>query len=174
MADEPLSDARKNATQTAPTPPFDWPLLAPIEPTVDFRNRPPVYEVSDNVGFFDDSDRRWQDSKRRKQDGDGEEKEERPRLGEKLTDGAVEAIMSRVEKRIDGKIAEMKEKWNEIKYRATMILCFLIVVAVIVAEGVVALVKWSWRKTKEKAALIVSALEAVKNDAASSFSERDQ
>ncbi len=79
-------------------------------------------------------------------------------------------MMSRVEKRIDGKIAEMKEKWNEIKYRATMILCFLIVVA----EGVVALVKWSWRKTKEKAALIASALEAVKNDAASSFSERDQ
>lgn len=169
-ADEPLSDARKNATQTAPATPIDLPLLAPIEPTADFRNRPPVYEVSDNVGFFDDSDRRWQDSKRRKQDDDGEEKEERPRLGEKLADGAVEAITSRVEKRIDGKIAEMKERWNEIKYRAAMVLCFLIVVAVIVAEGFVALAKWIWRKTREKTTLIASALEAVKNDAASPFS----
>lgn len=176
-ADEPLPDARENATQTSPSTPINLPLLVPIESATDFRNRPPVYEVSDDVGFFDDSDRRWQDLKRRNKDDaeKGEEDEEkRPRLGERITDGAVEAFASRVEKRIDGKVAEVKisirQKWDAVKYRATMVLCFLIVVAVIVAEGFVALAKWIWRKTREKATLIASALEAVKNDAASPFS----
>lgn len=143
-------------------------------PQIDFRNRPAVYETLDDVGFFDESDQRWQDSKRRKQNDNEDKKEERPRLSERLTENAIEAITSRVEKRIDGKIAEMKERWNEIKYRAAMVLCFLIVVAVIVAGGFVALAKWIWRKTREKAALIASALEAMKNDAASPFSEREQ
>ena len=166
-ADEPLQDARGNATQTPPATPIDLPLLAPIESTVDFRNRPPVYEIAQDVGFFEDSDARWR-AKRRQEDAEESEEtpEKRPKLGERLADGAVDAITSRVEKQIDGKVAEMKEflrqKWDALKYRILMAFVLLVAVAVIVAEGVVAGLKKIGRKVKTKFARICVVLNEVK------------
>ena len=47
--------------------PLNLPELAPILPqTADFRNRAPVFEFAGDVGFFEDSDERWQELKRRR------------------------------------------------------------------------------------------------------------
>ena len=136
----------------------------------DFRNRPAVYEVHSDVGFFEDSDSRWQELKRKREQrrseeppaDDGEtQKQTRPRLGERLTDGAVDAITARIENAANQKIenikAAMKEKWEACKFVLLMGFCLILAVALLVAQGIVAAVKWTWKKAVEINAAIQSA-----------------
>ena len=159
------------------------PELAPnVSVEEDFRNRPAVYEIVSDVGFFEDSDARWQELKKRKKwtrpnedenggaeeepsDGDEETTPEkkRPRIGERLTDGAVDVIVGKVEGKINEKVESMKddlrEKWEAVKFTALMTLCFTLAVALLVAEGIVGLVKFCWRKVCTKAREIVETLK---------------
>lgn len=159
------------------------PELAPnVSVEEDFRNRPAVYEIVSDVGFFEDSDARWQELKKRKrwtrpnedeEEKNGEEnpdeeepapeKKTRPRIGERLTDGAVDAIVGKVEGKINEKVESMKddlrEKWEAVKFTALMTLCFALAVALLIAEGIVGLVKFCWRKVCAKTREIVETLK---------------
>ena len=160
-----------------PAPPVNLAPL-PLEPKTDnalesdFRNRPAVYEVHSDVGFFEDSDSRWQELKRKREQrrseeppaDDGEtQKQTRPRLGERLTDGAIDAITARIENAANQKIedikAAMKEKWEACKFVLLMGFCLILAVALLVAQGIVAVVKWVWKKAVEINAVIQSAKE---------------
>lgn len=159
-------------------PPPDWttplnlPELAPITTQNDFRNRPPVYEYVGDVGFFEDSDQRWQDLKRRYKDKDREEdeipeeNERKPRLGERLADGAIDSITGKINEQIDGIIQKMKDdlrgKWEAIKLTLLMGFCLVVVVALLIAEGIVAFCKLVWRKASGKFQTLRKALNAFK------------
>lgn len=155
-----------------PSPsPLNLPELAPLQaPVNDFRNRPPVFEYANDVGIFKDSDERWQALKRKREkrrseespDDDGEaQKQTRPRLGERLTDGAIDSIAARIENAVNQKIedmkAAMKEKWEACKFVLLMGFCLILAVALLVAQGIVAAVKWTWKKAVEINAAIQSA-----------------
>ena len=180
----PFSGAASSSSDVSPAPVLNLPALAPT-PKEDFRTRAPVFEPAYNVvGIFDESDERWQNLKRKrdKRNGEGEGNADgeggadngnadndsckRPRLGERLADGATEAITQRIEQFADGKIQGVKDdlraKWDAIKYKLLMGLCFVAFVGVLFAEGVVALGKWAWRSCADKARIVCDALAAAK------------
>lgn len=193
-ATSPAPSSPSKPTEAEPTekvlPPLNLPELAPLTITVqdDFRKRPPVYEIADTVGIFEDSDARWKQRKgllnRRENEkkpntgnnGDDssgdetspapEQEKKRPRIGEKLTDGAIEAITSRVQKQIDERLQTMKddlrEKWEAVKFSLLMGFCLLIAVGVLIAEGLILLIKYCWSKVKTRAETFFDALEAAK------------
>lgn len=182
--------------ETKPAPaPLNLPDLAPlVEATRDFRTRPAVYEAPGDVGIFDEADRRWKNRGNRdggglfgretprekpddgKVEGDDEPAEippaskdkQRPKIGEKITGGAVDAIAAQIEKRIDGKIETMKDKaaayWDAVKYRLLMAFMLVVAVGVIVGEGVVVGLRLLWRKARAKAAQIRAAIELLKTE----------
>lgn len=185
-ATSPASSSSPKTSQEAPSQIINLPELAPI--TVvneDFRNRPIVYEMTGNVGLFEDSDARWKERRglrdriRPNEPKEDEEispddetpnptpeKKSRPRIGEKLTDNAIEAIVSRVQKQIDERLQTMKddlrEKWEAVKFTALMGLCLALAIALLIAEGIVALIKFSWRKIAAKCKTVKEALNALK------------
>lgn len=182
----PDSNADKNSEDLYLSVPINLPETSPyVSVADDFRNRPAVYEIVSDVGFFEDSDARWQELKKRKkwtrpdedENGDAQEdpsdeddgttdKKSRPRLGERLTDGAVDAIVSKVEGKINDKVKAMKddlrEKWEAVKFTVLMGFCFLLAIALLIAEGIVAVVKFCWRKISGKYKEMKAALEVMK------------
>lgn len=174
---------KPTTNEAVDAPVVDLPALAPIAPVKpDFRTRPAVYESAGDVGIFEESDRRWQNRGKRNGGGDADKGKSddksvddddaqggvKPhgKIGEKLTGGAVDAITSKIEKRIDEKVNAMKDKvretWNAIKYRVVMALLLLVAVGVIVGEGLVVGLRFLWRKAKQKAGEIRAALELLK------------
>jgi hypothetical protein len=181
--------------KTKPAPaPLNLPDLAPlVETQRDFRTRPAVYEAPGDVGIFDEADRRWKNRgnrdggglfgretpREKNDDGNVEGNEpaeippaskdkQRPKIGEKITGGAVDAIAAQIEKKIDGKIETMKDAarayWDAVKYRLLMAFLLVVAVGVIVGEGVVVGLRLLWRKTKDKAAQIRAAIELLKTE----------
>lgn len=152
-----------------PSPsPLNLPELAPLQSaSSDFRNRPPVFEYANDVGIFKDSDERWQALKRRQRQREEEEDnpdgqsanqdKSRPRLKDRLQDGAEELINNAVNKTIQKITIAMKEKWEACKFVLLMGFCLILAVALLVAQGVVAAVKWTWNKAVEINAAIQSA-----------------
>ena len=56
----------------------------------------------------------------------------------------------------------MKEKWDSVKFSLLMGFCFILAVAVLIAEGIVAAVKFCCRKVAGKFREVKTALEAAK------------
>ena len=144
---------------------IDLPSMAPI---VDFRNRPPVYEPATNVGIFEDSDERWQRLKKKRDERAAEDEESgngdkaRPRLKERIEDGTSEIINQGINKAVEGLKARMKEKWEAVKFTLLMGFCFALAVALLIAEGIVAVVKFCCRKIAGKFREVKTALEDFK------------
>ena len=127
-----------------------------------FRNRPPVYEyelgTSGNVGFFEDSNSRWQNRNRsnsQKQEEQDDLKQNTPQIEEgKLRDrlwnkssgiignnlnGTINEIEKRIEKKADSKIAELKKyivyQIDKNKTRFIVFAFLLVFTAALCAEG---------------------------------------
>lgn len=125
-------------------------------PSYDFRTRPAVYDVSSDVGFLEVSNNRWLNRGRKEEPKQGgkenENSENRPKFGEKLADSAVDAITTRIEKKINDKADsvrnDLRNKWNAVKYRLAAAIVVLVALALLLAEGAAALAKRAWRKTR--------------------------
>ena len=130
----------------------------------DFRNRAPVQEFSDDMRIFEDSDRRWRERgkekrprRRDKQPADDAESNtddagKDAKIGDRLKDGAIDAfsktIADKLEERIDSVQRELLKKWNAVKYAIFAATCLALAVAFVVAEALVKIVKFLWRKLK--------------------------
>ena len=130
----------------------------------DFRNRAPVQEFSDDMRIFEDSDRRWRERgkekrprRRDKQPADDAESNtddagKDAKIGDRLKDGAIDAfsktIADKLEERIDSVQRELLKKWNAVKYAIFAATCLALAVAFVVAEALVKIVKFLWRKIK--------------------------
>ena len=168
----PAPNDGKGASSSSSAP-LNLPELAPLQSAAsDFRNRPPVFEYANDVGIFKDSDERWQALKRRQRQREEEEENQRnpddpsanqdktrPRLKDRLQDGAEDLINNAVNKTIQKITIAMKEKWEACKFVLLMGFCLILAVALLVAQGVVAAVKWTWAKAVE----INAAIQAAKN-----------
>ncbi len=159
---ERLTRNEQKAPKTDPeTPPKPAETPAPLTidpPRVDFRARPTVYEYPDSVGIFEDSERRWRNrggggrnDEPRVDDTDGatipppETPKQRPQIGERLTDRAVELIAGRVQRVIDDKVSTTKTnlrgKWDALKWRLFVMFCAVMVVIILIASAVISLFK---------------------------------
>lgn len=153
---------------------IDLPAMAPI---VDFRNRPPVYEPATNVGIFEDSDERWQRLKKKRDERAAEDEESgngdkaRPRLKERIEDGTSEIINQGINKAVEGLKARMKEKWEAVKFTLLMGFCFALAVALLIAEGIVAAVKFCCRRVAGKFREVKTALEDFKKTQSGAVTE---
>lgn len=152
-----------NSGDETPNPP-DASMRAIEE---DFRSRAPIREFSDDVRIFEDSERRWrnrgknQTPPRREtppQENEGQENDlkARPSIGEKLTDGALDALSKKFEAKLAERIDAVKrglyEKWNAVKYGLFMAICLTTIVARLAADAFVRVLKFSW--TRLKAAIL--------------------
>lgn len=131
------------------TPGFSIPFPASGAPRFDFRNRPPVFDVTENVGFLEDSNDRWLN--RGKKSPAEPETKDKPRLGERLADSAVDSIVSRVSKAVDAKVADMKEKilaaWEASRLALLVNFVALVCLGALLAHIVWGALVWALKKT---------------------------
>lgn len=138
-----------------PSPDSSAIINLPEAAPLDFRQRAPVCESARNVGIFDDADARWQELKRKRNNGEQpkdddqstKEDKTRPKLKERLQDGTSEIINQAVNKTIEKLKAQMKEKWEAVKFTVFMTFCFILALALLIASaiahGVNALLRWA-------------------------------
>lgn len=184
----PTQSERPTETETQTQPAIENPSAAPagvlnvidlpsMAPIVDFRNRPPVYEPATNVGIFEDSDERWQRLKKKRDEraaedeNAGKDDKARPRLKERIEDGTSEIINQGINKAVEGLKARMKEKWEAVKFTLLMGICFALAVALLIAEGIVAVVKFCCRKVAGKFREVKTALEDFKKTQSGAVTE---
>ncbi len=118
---------------------------APKDDVESFRDRAPIYESIEGVGFFDDQDERWADRWKKKSDGDGKEEDGGDKsdgksgsdfcpiikndggglaggmsnaLGERIA-SAINDLNARVVNSLRGVIAE---QWREIRFALFLLL----------------------------------------------------
>lgn len=160
--DEPLpggapdTSAPLDATLPSALPPSSSPSTSGFSanlpggaPLFDFRNRPPVFDVTENVGFLEDSNDRWLN--RGKKSPAEPETKDKPRLGERLADSAVDSIVSRVSKAVDTKVADMKEKaiaaWEASRLALLVNFVALVCLGALLAHIVWGALVWALKKT---------------------------
>lgn len=165
-----LSDSGRVASPSVPSV-INLPELAPLPEKSDFRLRPPVYESAIDVGIFDDAENHWQELKRRRnkgneddqpKDDDQSTKEDkaRPRLKDKIQDGTSEIISQSINKTIENLKIKMKEKWEAAKFTILAGFCLIVIIALLIAQIIIEMMKWLWNKGVAKWREIRVAIDA--------------
>lgn len=144
------------STANADAPDYPAPRFSSSASVHDFRLRPNVYDFNANVGFFEDSNDRWNNrrggnkSERILPENEDEPKEVKPRAGERIAGNVVDAIAAKAEKLIDKKADEMKEslirKWKRVRFTLLMTFLSLVVIALFLAESLSVVVRKLWQK----------------------------
>ena len=161
IATQELQVISSDQSAQAPSPSDSTPLLddPEIEPKIEnnFRNRPSVREFADDLKIFEDSDRRWRDRGKEKaprQDNESESDDAKAnsKISERLIDGALDSLSRKFENKLDEKIdsftRKLLGKWNAVKYALLVGGGFALVVAILIAEALVALAKTFGRRLK--------------------------
>lgn len=160
----------------APAETFLDSLPIPRAHPSDFRQRPAVYEVSGDVGLFDESDQRWQDLKnkhgklfgRDNEESDGETDDKRPRIGDKIKDNLLDSIADKLNAILSQNIEKAtdtaRKSWNNAKYSLIAGLIFIVALGVVIADVIVGVFKILARKVSTKYTQIRAALEVAKNE----------
>lgn len=165
-----LSDSGRVASPSVPSV-INLPELAPLPEKSDFRLRPPVYESAIDVGIFDDAENHWQELKRRRnkgneddqpKDDDQSTKEDkaRPRLKDKIQDGTSEIISQSINKAVENLKIKMKEKWEAAKFTILAGFCLIVIIALLIAQIIIEMMKWLWNKGVAKWREIRVAIDA--------------
>lgn len=176
LVNEPPAIKEKDE-EPAPAETFLDSLPIPRTNFSDFRQRPAVYEVSGDVGLFDESDQRWQDLKNKhgklfgrddNEENDGENEEKRPRIGDKIKDNLLDSIADKLNailsQHVEKATDTARKSWNNAKYSLIAGLIFIVALGVVIADVIVGVFKILARKVSTKYTQIRAALEVAKKE----------